>query len=116
MGDNLKANWTGSVLRLLFFCKLAKPSYSQLLVTHGHPVVSRWSAAPPRSFCPSCSGLEVTYKSTVDPRGASKTADGFNYNSNSPLVGSVAAGSAFLGELVVLPFFDAQYLKSLEEI
>ena len=42
--------------------------------------------------------------------------DGFNYSSNTPLVGSVAAGSAFLGELVVLPFFDAQYLKSLEEL
>eukprot|EP00435_Cladocopium_sp_Y103_P037397 s931_g9.t2 len=70
---------------------------------------------PPMSFCPSCNGLEVTYKSTVDPRGASKMADSFNYNSNAPLVGSVAAGSAFLGELVVLPFFDAQYLKLAAE-
>ena len=82
--------------------------------------VTRWSPGGhpnlPRSFCHSCDGLEVTYKSTVDPRGASRMVDSFHYNSNTPLVGAVAAGSAFLGELVVLPFFDAQYFKSLEEM
>lgn len=70
---------------------------------------------PPMSFCHSCDGLEVTYKSTVDPRGASRMVDSFHYNSNTPLVGAVAAGSAFLGELVVLPFFDAQYFKLAAE-
>ena len=36
------------------------------------------------------------------------------FNSNVPLTSAVTANSAFLGLLIVLPFFDAKFLKLLE--
>ena len=63
----------------------------------------------PRTFCPSCDNMSVTYDSST--LGSTKTSiSTFTYDSNTPMVAVMAAGSAFLGELITLRLFDAQDL------
>lgn len=67
---------------------------------------------PVRTFCPSCDNMSVTYDSST--LGSTKTSiSTFTYDSNTPMVAVMAAGSAFLGELITLRLFDAQDLMYL---
>ena len=56
--------------------------------------------------------MSVTYDSSTLGTTAT-TISTFNYDSNTPMVAAVAAGSAFLGELITLRLFDAQDLMWL---
>lgn len=67
----------------------------------------------PMKFCPSCDGVKLKYN--LGEEELDSALESLAFNSNVPLTSAVTANSAFLGLLIVLPFFDAKFLKTASD-
>lgn len=69
----------------------------------------------PLSTCPSCDGIQLKYTHQATTAPIDSVMESPIWNSNLPLVDAVSSSSAFLGLVLILPFFDAKDLKTLSD-
>ena len=65
--------------------------------------------------CPSCDNMKLKLQYRLGDERLDSEVPSPTWHSHTPLRAAVTATSAFLGEVMVLPFFDAKYLKLLSD-